>query len=245
MPNQGTFASRWAVLAMGFFICQIAVAQQIPELEGPFGGLTSPDIIGEAEVTGDAVELEAAEEGWSFRFIPGYISADETSLVGGTLQTGYKNLQLGFRYLNVDPKGTDSLGQVRAQGKYKIRDKEKGPKVAVVGSFTDLEDVYDQINLGFSLSQGLGEKVTLTASLSWSDRNGDDGTDVDDIAAALGIEFGLSQKIFLGVDYTLENDINNDDDYSGTLTFLLPRSSALSVGAGEGDVYFGFLAVTF
>ena len=61
------------------------------------------------------------------------------------------------------------------------------------------------------------------------------------MTAGLGVRFAVNSFVGLGIDYTFENDISNDDDYSISASI----NKRLSLGVGKDDVYWAAYSIPF
>lgn len=223
-----------ALLLLAFSIPTTAAGQEIPELSGPFGNIVDPVI--------ENFDLSYPEDvGPPFALLsvtPALTYADGVDIYGATIGAGFgpnnNKFALETRFLNISPESGSSLNQWRFRAKYSLNTGIDGFGTTVVATYQTLEDIYDQIGITAAMSYKASDTVTLVANLGWDDRDFDSGGGESDLTAGLGARISVSSAVRIAIDYTVENDITDDEDYSISAAI----NKRLIVGAAKDDVYF-------
>jgi hypothetical protein len=90
-----------------------------------------------------------------------------------------------------------------------------------------------------------GNKLTLTANAGFAVAEPKTGESVDDIKLGAGLSYDLRDNIGFSLDYTLDNDVDGEDDYSLSIYQALGDDGELVYGAGKHGVIFASYKLNF
>lgn len=196
-------------------------------------------------------------------FGPDFESTREDLSVGFTV--GYDNqelthhpfeIALGYAWVNEKGNSTDfSVSGVEGKFALWAGDEEKHePTFSAVGTFEDEEDGDRRFEVGFAAEYPFPDFVSdgtikPAANLFYGQLRPDDGTSRDDFIPIVGgsWEPGWAKGAEIAADYTIRNDLDEEDDWSAGVTYkfkLLKRTFEATVGGGKHERVFASLRYT-
>lgn len=209
----------------------------------PFASRIIPGIA-PIEPPTDGITLEAVDQEESpFVFFAQPFALDTEGLRLAQLSTGFRYsgfslpLRLGVSYSKFNPDEADDFeGYGTSVGIDVVSRKTWG--LILRGSYSDTKGISHQVRAGFSAERKIGgEKspFSVGADVLWADK-GSATRDVSDVVptARLILE---RPKFSVGADYTFDNDVDGDSDWTVELGLPVVPGTRLSVGVGDHTFY--------
>jgi len=190
--------------------------------------------------SGTAEGLRAMREepvGLKYLFAPFYLSSDGVWLAQATLgvirPTKY-DTRATFSYTYIDLEGAsehlDNIGVAVRQG---VVSGERGT-VKALASYSDTRNASTKTQIGAVGEALFGRGVSGGLDARWVRSSAGDG--VDDVVPRI---FGSLERgrVTFAADYTLENDVDETDDYSAEVGVVTSRGIVV-VGAGKNSTWY-------
>lgn len=190
--------------------------------------------------TGTAEGLQAMNEepvGLKYLLAPFFLTSDGVWLAQATVgvirPTKY-DTRATFSYSYIDPDGAsehlDNLGVALRQG---VVARERGT-VKALASYSDTRDASTKTQIGAVGEALFGSGLSAGVDARWVSSSAGDG--VDDVVSRI---FGSLERgrVTFAADYTLENDVDETDDYSAEVGVVTSRG-IIVVGAGKNSTWY-------
>jgi len=186
-------------------------------------------------------------------------SADGANVYGATF--GFINKTLGpvpfqlrggYRRLDVD--GPDDHNRTSVNGKIILAPLaaaiSKSTSLALIGDFTRTSDVARRYEATLSGEQALTPKFAVGLNGSYVTRDPEVGATQEAWIGSTGVTYSITDRTDFSIDYQGDNKIDDEDDYSFTVTQLLSnpvqiRRASLVFGAGKHRTVFATLVFVF
>lgn len=231
---------------------------RVPQLGIDFGSLVTPDLVTDDIGGGGALlraQLRAQQPQQppqvKFYLTPSMVDADGALIAGLMVGASRGNGALDLRYLNIgSADGSVDRDQFRLRGAYTVPlgDKQLAEKLelTLVGQYVDTREASTQktglVSASWLLSPA-PTKLKVLGNLGWSEKNPDSGEAIRDTLESVGVSFMIGE-VELGLDYSWENDLTKEDDYSLTARHKI-GSGKLAFGAGKSGTVFASYNVVF
>ena len=207
----------------------------------------SSRILPTAPPTARAVDVALAEMGKApvglkYLLSPFVLSTDGAWLASGTvgvIRPAALKTKATVTYTYIKPDGSGSLDRLGVSVNQEVVVKETAG-INVLASYTDTFDASTKAQFGGAGEIKFGEQWTGGADVRWVTTSAGGG--VDDIIPKVFGSFAQG-KLTFAAEYSLENDVDEESDYSADLT-VETKHGYLVVGAGKhGTVYVQFLKI--
>lgn len=172
-----------------------------------------------------------------YLFAPLFLSTDGAWLAqatAGIIRPTTLATRLTFSYTYIDPDGSsdhlDNFGVALRQGVFAH---DRGG-VNIVASYADTRNAATKTQVGAAGEALFGSGFSGGADVRWVTSSGGDG--VDDIVPRV---FGAVERgrFTFAADYTLENDVDEADDYSAEVDITTSRGIVV-LGAGKNSTWY-------
>lgn len=209
----------------------VAAPLSAQEVSSPFGDRITP--------TDDPpVGLLDAERPTVYFLSPLLASADGIQLGKGTAgvilnANTEKPLKLSANYTYLDPDGADSLDRLGFAVNYRFL-RGRTYKLALLGEYADGDHLPQRVQAGVYGEVKIGHWAATATVQGAQNKSG--GKTVDDVLLKPGVIFNITERLAVGADYTFDNDILGDDDYSAAVNFGVSPSLSLTGLAGKDDL---------
>lgn len=223
--------ARLIFLGMVLATTTTVVAQTSDVDISPFAGRVFPDVR-------PTVGAKALAKDVSYFIAPLFLDSDGFWMARMTAGVAYSGIamptKVSLNYSYIDPDGdADHLNGYGASITSNVwRGNSAG--VTVLAAYSDTREASTRSQVGATGEFTVHEVVSAGADVRWVRSSSGDG--VDDIVPRLfvGYDFG---KASVGADYTLDNDVDGESDYSVELD--IPRGNfVLAVGAGKNSTWY-------
>lgn len=241
--------NNWYVVVSAVALTGIAAeAQQfkIPVLGDEQGNIVRPQVVdwGEEEPAGVEGDPDKKPAQKSYFVSAAAVDTDEAIISGVVIGGSCGDTQVDLRYLNIGRSGrTTGLDQYRVRVKHRLGGFEiEGENVAtaVAVQYVDTDGSSEQVSALLSGAWSPSENCPflVLVNIGWSEFDPDAGEKVDDMVVVVGASTSLRDDVSLAIDYTFDNDVGGDNDYTLSVAHVLQSSSILVFGvAKEGTVY--------
>jgi hypothetical protein len=231
---------RHAILATAAFSVALATVwagsasgQDIPDFSGDFGNLISPEVESLEAIYPELV----GRPGVTWRVRPQYTYSDGTDTGGLGLISEFGRFELEARALHIEPPEGDDPNdyRVRLKRQLALPASLSRFRLSVSGDYTEREGSWRQTNIAFSGKYYFDQDQTIAAAanVGYRRRDFDAKPTLSDATSGVGVEWKVSDKLSLGWDYTLENDVSKKD-YTVVATLSQTAAFRGSLGLGLG-----------
>ena len=228
----------------------------------PSGVRESARFLDQRAVAGRDAELLAAPPApppLRLLFTPSAVSAEGVLAYGATLGVISPlrlPLQLRAGYRRLDLAGVDDRQRLSADAKLRlISGREilgRRTALALTGDWTKTVHVSSRYGVSLAAERALDRpaRFTLGATGSYVRSDPESAETTSDLVLATGLVYALSEQTEFSLDYEFDNDVAGEDDFSFTVSQLLPvtlsrGATSLVFGAGKHRVVFATLVFVY
>jgi hypothetical protein len=187
-----------------------------------------------------APELQTLVVGPTFR------NQEDRTEVGAAF--GYINSKGRFPFeLSIEPTwqrdknvdgGDRHFARLRSFGLVEVWDRSshwESTAFALTGFWGWQEESFHDLELGVSVSQTFGRRLSISGNLAWAGNWPDDEEFNDAVFGSVGVSYNLGAGLRVGGFYEPDNNYTHDDDWGGFVSKQVLPFAEVAVNAGKDE----------
>jgi len=113
-----------------------------------------------------------------------------------------------------------------------------GPVISLFGRYEDIGDFGHRWDVGIAADQKVTSNVFATANLGYAEGHPHFGHRQEDVVPGFGLTWMPSPHWSISGDYVVENDVDGEDFFSLSLSYLINKDFTVRIGGGKDSTVF-------